>query len=198
MARAAAAIMTTADEIVAAAAALMWQQGYASTSVDEIIRESNVCKGSFYHHFGSKEALGLAVIDAWAGRLAAQVQAKIPPGAAGLEAVGAVLDAIVEIQRDNDYRGCLLGRMALEMADLSEAFRERIEASFNGLRAFLGGFLRQAGMAPGDAGEQADYLLATLEGALLFTKVARDGAVLERAVEKMKVELRRQLVETTA
>jgi AcrR family transcriptional regulator len=138
------------------------------------------------------------VIDAWAGRLAAQVQAKIPPGAAGLEAVGAVLDAIVEIQRDNDYRGCLLGRMALEMADLSEAFRERIEASFNGLRAFLGGFLEQAGLAPGDAGEQADYLLATLEGALLFTKVARDGAVLERAVEKMKVELRRQLVETTA
>jgi len=37
--------------------------GYAATSVDAILKKAGVPKGSLYHHFGSKKALVLAMIE---------------------------------------------------------------------------------------------------------------------------------------
>ena len=38
-------------------------RGYQNTSVDDVLRESGVGKGNFYHHFRSKEDLGHAILD---------------------------------------------------------------------------------------------------------------------------------------
>jgi TetR/AcrR family transcriptional regulator, transcriptional repressor for nem operon len=40
-------------------------QGYAGTSVDDICREAGVTKGSFFHHFKSKEDLALSAVIHW-------------------------------------------------------------------------------------------------------------------------------------
>jgi AcrR family transcriptional regulator len=39
--------------------------GYNAASVDDICKEAGVSKGSFYHHFDSKQALFLALLDGW-------------------------------------------------------------------------------------------------------------------------------------
>ena len=39
--------------------------GYAAASVDEICKDAGVSKGTFYHHFESKQALFLALLDGW-------------------------------------------------------------------------------------------------------------------------------------
>ena len=41
------------------------QKGYAATTVDDICREAGVTKGSFFHHFKSKDYLALAAIEYW-------------------------------------------------------------------------------------------------------------------------------------
>lgn len=41
-------------------------KGFAATSVDDLCRAAAVTKGAFFHHFGSKEALGIAVTEFWA------------------------------------------------------------------------------------------------------------------------------------
>ena len=46
-----------------AAKHLMLSKGYSGTTVDEVCASAGVTKGSFYHHFESKEALALALID---------------------------------------------------------------------------------------------------------------------------------------
>src|SRR5260370_12385446 len=53
----------TRDQILNAAARLMHVQGYQSTSLDDVLRESGVGKGNFYYYFKSKEDLGYAIID---------------------------------------------------------------------------------------------------------------------------------------
>ncbi len=53
----------TRDQILNAAARLMHVQGYQSTSLDDVLRESGVSKGNFYYYFKSKEDLGYAIID---------------------------------------------------------------------------------------------------------------------------------------
>ena len=47
----------TRRKIVTAAWRLFYEQGYDSTTVDQIISASGTSKGSFYHYFSGKEAL---------------------------------------------------------------------------------------------------------------------------------------------
>jgi len=44
-------------------------KGYDAVSVDEICQKAGVSKGGFYHHFSSKEALFLQLLDGWLSRL---------------------------------------------------------------------------------------------------------------------------------
>lgn len=41
------------------------QKGYAATTVDDICHQAGVTKGSFFHHFKSKDDLALAAISYW-------------------------------------------------------------------------------------------------------------------------------------
>ncbi|MCI3936104.1 TetR/AcrR family transcriptional regulator [Chryseobacterium aahli] len=41
---------------------LIYQKGYQTTSVDEIIATTQVTKGAFYYHFKTKDEMGLAII----------------------------------------------------------------------------------------------------------------------------------------
>ena len=38
-------------------------KGFAATSVDDLCRAADVTKGAFFHHFGSKDALGVAAAE---------------------------------------------------------------------------------------------------------------------------------------
>ena len=53
----------TREAILKAAKRLILIKGYNATSVDDLLHDSGVGKGSFYHYFKSKEDLGYAILD---------------------------------------------------------------------------------------------------------------------------------------
>lgn len=59
----------TRARIINAAVAQFIRSGYEATSVDEICIAANVSKGAFYHHFSSKQALFLALLQDWVQEL---------------------------------------------------------------------------------------------------------------------------------
>ena len=55
----------TRSKILGAAIKLFSTRGFNSASVDDICRDAGISKGAFYHHFKSKQALFLALLDGW-------------------------------------------------------------------------------------------------------------------------------------
>ncbi len=53
----------TRSALVAAGRELFGAQGYAATSLEEIVTEAGVTKGALYHHFSDKEALFKTVLE---------------------------------------------------------------------------------------------------------------------------------------
>ena len=57
--------MRRRDEILAAAAGLFASDGYTNTSMREVAAASGILAGSLYHHFESKEAIAVELVEAY-------------------------------------------------------------------------------------------------------------------------------------
>lgn len=59
----------TRNHLLSAAQRLFSQKGYDSASVADICAEAGVSKGAFYHHFDSKQALFMHLLEVWLGQM---------------------------------------------------------------------------------------------------------------------------------
>jgi AcrR family transcriptional regulator len=65
----------TRARILEAAIKCFSNAGYDAASVDEICTDAGVSKGAFYHHFPSKQALFLALLNGWLQTIDTGIQA---------------------------------------------------------------------------------------------------------------------------
>lgn len=63
----------TRTRILAAALDLFSQAGYDATSVADICAAATVSKGAFYHHFSTKQAVFLTLMDEWVAALSQEM-----------------------------------------------------------------------------------------------------------------------------
>jgi TetR/AcrR family transcriptional repressor of nem operon len=56
----------TRAKIIKAAEGLVLKQGYAGTSLDDVLKITGLTKGAFFHHFKSKAELGRAIVQSYA------------------------------------------------------------------------------------------------------------------------------------
>ena len=58
------------DKIIATGVEMVAISGFNATGIESVLKAAGVPKGSFYHHFGSKENFGIEVINLFAERYA--------------------------------------------------------------------------------------------------------------------------------
>jgi AcrR family transcriptional regulator len=180
----------TRDRIVDAAAALMIERGVAATSTEDVQRTAGVSPSQLYHYFGDKRTLVRAVIE-HATRAVLDAQQPLLGRLDTLDALRAWRDLLVDLQARRQCRGgCPLGTLASELCetwpdtrdDLADGFARWREPIRAGLRAMHA----RGELRPGaDPDTLALALLAALQGGLLLTKVQRDTAPLEAALDTM-------------
>ncbi len=180
-------------QILDAAARLISERGYTQTSVDDVIKTAGLCgKGHFYYHFKSKEELGYAVLnrqfEQFADRgLAVLREPMIDP----LERLFLFIDSLVTLQAERGCRGCSssFGQLASELSDAHEGFRKRIETVFERWAAQIQSLLWE--MRPQlhdgiDTARLARFIIATLEGAVLMSRVKKEICVMEQIADDLK------------
>ncbi|MCU0617332.1 MAG: TetR/AcrR family transcriptional regulator [Gemmatimonadaceae bacterium] len=179
-------------QILDAAAMLIAERGYTSTSVDDVIRGAKLSgKSHFYHYFRSKEELGYEVLNRQFERFTERGLAILrEPMIDPLERLSLFIDAVVTLQAERGGRGgSPFGNLAAELADAHEGFRVRIEAVFERWASQIRSLLWEARpqlQDDVDAVRLSRFIIATLEGAVLMTRVKRDLAVLEGIAADLK------------
>jgi TetR/AcrR family transcriptional regulator, transcriptional repressor for nem operon len=175
------------------AAGQIHRHGFQATSLDTILAETGVTKGALYHHFSSKQELGLAVLDEI---FRDQVGHEWREGLARTDNPVDDLLALLARKRtsacvNSIECGCPVNNLAQEMASVDETFRLRIEAILQGWRQLIADALER-GKRNGtvrenvDSGKAAIFITSLIEGATGAAKNARDPNILKSAIETLE------------
>jgi TetR/AcrR family transcriptional regulator, transcriptional repressor for nem operon len=108
----------TRQRLIDAAVRLMLKQGFSSTTVDQICVEAGMTKGSFFHHFPTKEAICKAAVEWW-GQMGASCYnpAWKNTEADPLERIHQMLDIMSGFtQREGEPCVCMVGMMSQELS----------------------------------------------------------------------------------
>ena len=178
----------TRARIVDAAAELIFQQGVAGTTIEEVRDGAQVSSSQLYHYFEDKPALVRAVIERQAERaIGTQEQFDL----SSLDGLREWRDFVVNHARDKDGRGgCPVGSLGSALAETDPEARAVVAASFKRWEAsIMAGFLRMHALgriAPdADPRHLALATLAALEGGLLLSQIQRDPEPLAAALDAM-------------
>ena len=159
-------------------------RGYHASSLGDLMAAAGVSGGALHHHFPTKKALALAVIDE---RVASAVEetwiAPVLAAASVRAGVRAVFEAVAaELEQQGFVRGCPLNNLAHELSLADPDFRIALAAIFSAWRQAIADKTRadqRAGREQGtDPQRFAALTVATYSGAMSMAKTAQDATVL--------------------
>jgi len=189
---------TTKERILDAAEGLMLEKSFHSVGLNEILAAVKVPKGSFYHHFESKEQFGVEVLKHYvADSTAYKTKMLLPPNAEPdpLLRLLTYLESMVGKTVENQGKcPCLVVKLAAEVADFSEPMREVLA---QGTREWCGIFekLLQEGLEKGKISPaisppvMASVILDLWTGAMHRASTTRSVSSLRQAIAYLKAVL---------
>lgn len=186
------AVSSARVKLLDAATRLVREKGFAATSVDDLCTAAGVTKGAFFHHFASKEALGVAAANHWAETTStlfadAPYHARADP----LDRVFAYLDFRSEILAGETAEfTCLVGTMVQEVHESSPAIRAACEASITGhaetLVPDIAAALAAQAVEGVDPYSLALHTQAVLQGGFILAKATGDPGVARQSVAHLR------------
>ena len=186
----------TRRRIVEKAAGVFNTKGYFGSSMSDLVREIGLEKGGIYNHFASKEELALEAFDyaAWTMRERFQVALEGKEGA--LERLFAIIDVLGSLAVDPPIAGgCPVLNTAVESDDAHMELKDRAREAITGWLRLIGIIIkegvRNGELRPGtNPRETASVVVATVEGAVMLSRLYDDPAYMKRSVGHLKEHLR--------
>jgi AcrR family transcriptional regulator len=181
----------TRERLIDAAMQLFAAKGYGSTSIADVLHEGGVNSGSLYYFFPGKQDLLLAVLEAYRSGIGPMLIAPAWDGVADpVERIFALLARYRHalVASDCAY-GCPIGSLALELHEPDPAVRAALAANFAAWTEAIEGCLAAAGHAlpkGTDRRALAEFVLTTMEGAVMQSRTQRDIAFFDRSVSQLR------------
>lgn len=165
---------------------LLYNHGYQGTTVDAVLADAGVPKGSFYHHFGSKESFGQALLDRYVDYQQVLLQQwisrddlPVPDRLSGYHQ-----DLVEQFVASNWSHPCLAGKLSNELALSSPNYRTRLGETFTAWAQLLATVLadgqqRQEVRTDLSANQLANAILAMVQGGFVAAMSLHDRGYLD-------------------
>lgn len=178
--------------LLEAARDIIRRKGFAATSVDDLCQSAGVTKGAFFHHFKTKDALGVAAANYWAETTSALFAgAPYHEPDDPLDRVLAYLDFRKAIIGGETFEyTCLVGTMTQEVHDSAPAIRDACADSILGHAATLEADIEAARVQRGivadwTAESLARHTQAVLQGGFILAKATGDPDLARESVDHL-------------
>lgn len=181
------------SKLLDAALAMVRAKGFSATSLDDLCRHAGVTKGAFFHHFASKEALGIAAADYWS-KMTGSLFAEAP--------YHQFDDPLDRVLGYIDYRKallqggvadftCLVGTMVQESYDTSPDIRVACDRSISEhaekVEADISEAMAKYGIeAEWTASSLALHTQAVLQGAFILAKAKGGPAIAAESIDHLR------------
>jgi TetR/AcrR family transcriptional repressor of nem operon len=172
-------------------------KGYSATTVDEICHRAGVTKGSFFHHFRSKDDLALAAVAHWQAKTASlfaaapyhQTQDPLDRLLGYVDFRSAILTGELP-----EYT-CLLGTLVQETYDTHPEIRVACEQALSAHTAELTRDVEAARQlyapaATWRAQSVGNFIQAVLQGSFILAKAKQGPEVVRENLEHLRRTLR--------
>jgi TetR/AcrR family transcriptional repressor of nem operon len=167
------------------------RKGFGAASLRDILADTGLTKGAFYHHFPNKQAIGYAALELLEEMVKS---AWLCP----LEKSGDVVTCLQDLLRsaaaaltDEDIMlGCPVNNLAQELSVADEGLRQRLVSIYDQWRRGIADALRR-GQAAGKVGRNIDplstanFFVAAVSGARGLAKAMRNREILEGCADSL-------------
>ena len=190
----------TRDKIIDSAMGLSLRQGHVATSIDEVIEDAGITKGSFFYHFPSKKDLAVALIEKFSSVEMQILQENLEkanklskdPLQQLLIFVGLIQE--LHAQLEEGHIGCLFASFSYENQLQDENLQAMASETLINWKVKLSEKIQEIvkqyppsqEVNPDDL---ADMFLVTLEGAYVLTRIMRNPNIVQLHLEQYKTFL---------
>jgi len=184
---------STREEIVRVARGLIETRSYLGFSFQDVADKVGIRKASLYHHFPTKEALGVEVLRTSTENFKAWTTARIRTPEASI-------DAYFRMYRDALHAGsgvCPAGALAPGWDCINDDLRNAVRELRQGQILWLTGVLgalpsgSQSSMSAVSAGALASYVFAVCQGASLSSRMTGQVEDFDEAIAELRRSLAR-------
>jgi TetR/AcrR family transcriptional regulator, transcriptional repressor for nem operon len=166
----------------------IYHNGYAATSVDKILKEANMNKGSMYHFFKSKKELVVAMIKEKIYEYIDIKYSKL------LKYEENIIDELVAFLKErkgfNFIFGCKLNNLVQELSSKDKDFKEALEYVYLHFEDIIKQVLDKAvsknEINCPDTKNMSIFIVASLEGCLGTAKKSQDGQVFTDCISQLE------------
>lgn len=186
---------STRERILDAAEALIQVRGFGATSTGDILKTAGVTKGTLYHHFASKDELGLELLRRDRQRFMALLDDSLADTAPEVALENFFAAALRKHNDTGFVGGCLWGNTALEMGDANPAYRALVREVFDEWVGKIAAVL-ESGQAAGcfradrKADELARVVVGAIEGGIMFSRLSKTDHPFRTCLDSLRVLLK--------
>lgn len=179
------------EQVLDQAMKTFWRQGYAATSVKDLVRETGLNPGSLYEAFGDKHGLFVAAVNRYRESVVRRRLDEMAGPGPGRTRIAGFFDDVVRFSTgEGRLMGCLMTNSAIELAphdrDVAILVAANLSEMEKAFRRLVERGQQDGSIANTDPAQDiARFLTAGLQGLRVMSKANPDETALGTVVRQI-------------